>query len=134
MMHRFDIEHRHDGSIRVTCGDHHADSEHGLARKLVNAGAADGPIEAGRVGHVDYRVKSLHAFAAVSLSEGENGFSLGVYKPHPNAQVSEALQHAVSSLVVTLKNRRERSGRYPSRAEGGEAASAAPVGDGDFAP
>ena len=124
MTYRFDMTHRHDGGIRVTCADHHADSERGLARKLVNAGAVDGPIEAGRPGRTDYRVASLHAFAAMALSEGENGFAMRVYKPHPDAQVSEALQHAVSSMVVTVKNRRERPGRYGTSSEGVSGASA----------
>ena len=45
-MYRVDIAPRHDGGINVTCGEHSHHDERGLARKLVNAGAADGPIEA----------------------------------------------------------------------------------------
>jgi len=110
MTYRFNIDHRHDGSIRVTCGEHIHASERGLARKLVNAGAVDSPIEAGRPGRTDYRVGSLHAFAAVALNEGEAGFSAGTYKPHPEAEVSPALERAVAARAVAVKFRRERMG------------------------
>lgn len=125
MTYRFNILHRGDGAVRVTCGEHHADSERGLARKLVNAGAVDGPIEAGRAGRVDYRVASLHAFAAGTLREGEMGFSVATYQPHPEATVSPALQNAVSVRMVAVKFRaEERAGRAMARKAGKAAGDA----------
>lgn len=108
-VYRFDIEHRHDGGVRVTCDglEHH--DERGLARKLVNAGAEDGPIEVGRPGRVDYRVISLHAFAAGALEEGDQGIRIRTYRPHPDAKVSPSLQHAISSRVWAVKNGRKHS-------------------------
>jgi hypothetical protein len=104
MSYRFEIEHRTDGGARVTCGDHEARDERALARKMVNAGAPDGPIEAGRVGHVDYRVRSLHAFAATALYERETGLVVAPYSPHPEATVTPALAHAISSYRGRRKN------------------------------
>jgi hypothetical protein len=123
-MHRFEIEHRSDGGLLATCGEHSDRSERGLARKLVNAGVADGPVEAGRPGRVDYRVPSLHAFAAMALSEGEIGFRMAVYKPHPSATVSPMLEHAVSSCVGRRKNRLEGVGALQPVVGGPETALA----------
>jgi hypothetical protein len=118
MPYRFNIEHRTDGGARVTCGDHEARDERALARKMVNAGAPDGAIEAGRVGHVDYRVRSLHAFAATALKEGDRGLSVVPYAPHPEAEVAPALQTAVSRVVARRKDGVSRSAGVVG-AEGG---------------
>jgi hypothetical protein len=118
MSYRFDIEHRTDGGARITCGDHEARDERALARKMVNAGAADGPIEAGRLGHVDYRVRSLHAFAATALEEGDRGFRVRTYKPHENSTVTPALERAVSRRECARKNGVSRSAGVAG-AEGG---------------
>lgn len=90
MNYRFDIEHRSDG-FRVTACGMDANDERALARKLVNAGHPDGRIEGGRIGRVDWRVGSLHAFAATAISEGDYGLKVAPYKPHPNATVAPAL-------------------------------------------
>jgi hypothetical protein len=107
MTYRFDLNHRSDGSAPATCGEHQARDARALARAMVNAGCADAPLEAGRPGRTDYRAASLHAFAAMSLSEGDRGFRLAVYAPHPEAQVSRALQNAISRCAVAAKNRRQ---------------------------
>jgi hypothetical protein len=118
MSYRFDIEHRTDGGARVTCGDHEARDERALARKMVNGGYLDGPIEAGRVGRIDYRVRSLHAFAATALSEGDRGLYVAPYAPHPEAEVTPALQTAVSRVVAARKFRLSRAAGVVD-AEGG---------------
>ena len=53
------------GSGVARCGDVVAQSSRDLARKLVFAGAEDGPVEAMR----GDRVRSLHAFARTALVE-----------------------------------------------------------------
>jgi hypothetical protein len=102
--YRFDIQHHANGSITATNAGHSANSERGLARKLVEAGLPDGPIEAGRPGCRDYTVASLHHFAAGTLSEGEKGFQRGIYAPYPPREMHPALQHAISRRVEAVKN------------------------------
>lgn len=102
--YRFDIEHYSNGNITVASAGHSANSERGLARKLVEAGLPDGPIEAGRIGRRDYTVASLHHFAAGTLSEGEKGFTRGIYAPYPPRDLHPALQHAISRRVEAGKN------------------------------
>jgi hypothetical protein len=109
--YRFDLTHRSDGSAPATCGEHHARDARSLARAMVNAGCPDAPLEAGRPGSTDYRAPSLHAFAAMSLSEGDRGFRLAVYAPRPESQVSPALQDAISRCAVAVKNRRQEVSR-----------------------
>jgi hypothetical protein len=104
MEYRFEIEHKAAGAVMVTCGDHQARDERALARKMVNAGAPDGVIEAGRAGRIDYRVRSLHAFAATALEEGENGAYVRTYRPHEKAAVGSALQHAIFRRTARVKN------------------------------
>ena len=111
--YRFDIQHHTNGSITATCDGHSASSERALARKLVEADAPDGPIEAGRPGHRDYTVASLHHFAAGTLTEGEKGFQRGIYVPYPAREMHPALQHAVSSRVEARKNRLSGSAATP---------------------
>lgn len=114
-MYRFDIAYRSDGGVRVTCSNDAHHSERGLARKLVNDGAPDGPIEAGRVGRVDYRVASLHAFASRRMVERDaGGLHVVPYEPHPHAQVSPALQHAISASLARVKNRRKAATASPA--------------------
>lgn len=102
--YRFDIQHHTNGSLTATCGRHSANSERGLARKLVEAGLPDGPVGAGRPGKTDYTVASLHHFAAGTLSEGEKGFTRGIYAPYPPRDLHPALRHAISRRVEAGKN------------------------------
>lgn len=102
--YRFDIQHHTNGNITVASAGHSANSERGLARKLVEAGLPDGPIEAGRIGRRDYTVASLHHFAAGTLTEGERGFHRGIYAPYPPREMHQALQHAISRRVEARKN------------------------------
>jgi hypothetical protein len=116
--YRFEIEHRPAGAVRVTCGIYEARDERALARKMVNGGCPDGAIEAGRSGKIDYRVRSLHAFAATALTEGDRGLYVAVYSPHPEAEVTHALQIAISGVVEGRKNRVSRAAGVVG-AEGG---------------
>jgi len=109
MEYRFEIEHKAAGAVLVTCGIYEARDERALARKMVNGGCPDGAIEAGRAGRIDYRVRSLHAFAATALEEGDRGIRVRTYKPHEHSEVTPALQYAVSVRECALKNRREAS-------------------------
>ena len=104
MAYRFDIQHHTNGSLTATCAGHSANSERALARKLVEAGLPDGPMGAGRPGKTDYTVASLHHFAAGTLSEGEKGFTRGIYAPYPPREMHPALQHAISRRVEAGKN------------------------------
>lgn len=122
MTYRFDIEHRGDGSVRVTCGTYEATGERALARKLVNAGAPDGPMVAGLPDSDAYRVASLHRFAAHTLAERDTGLQIEVYKPHPRAEVSPSLERAVSASVEAAKNRREAEAARANGQEGAEGA------------
>ncbi len=62
--YRFDVIFLPSDAYRVRCGDVHGTTLRGLARLLVEGDAADGPIEGGRHGRVDWTVASLHRFAA----------------------------------------------------------------------
>lgn len=92
--HRFDIQHRSNGSILVRCGSLTSDSERGLARLMVEDDAPDGPIEAGPVGKLNWMFRSLHRFAAGCVGRWEEGL-------HP------ALQAAVVTLRADLAQRRQ---------------------------
>jgi hypothetical protein len=100
MKYRFDITHYGNGSVTVMCQEFTASSERVLARLLVESGAPDGSVEAGRVGTRDWTAPSLHAFAAGTLTEGEKGFTSGVYAPYPPRALPPGLEHAVSALVT----------------------------------
>lgn len=97
-MYRFEITYRHDGTAQHACGDHTATDARALARKLVEAGRPDGPIEAGRAGKIDWTAPSLHRFAAVAMMEGDRGFSFKPYAPYPVRDLHPALDHAISVL------------------------------------
>lgn len=71
MTYRFDFEHRSSGALVVRCNGMAADSEHGMARLLVECDFPDGPIEAGVVGRLHYTVRSMHAFAAAGVAAAE---------------------------------------------------------------
>lgn len=109
-MYRFDIQHHANGTMTVTCDDCSAPSERVLARMMVELGMADGPVEAGRDGRVDWMVASLHRFAAVALSEGDKGFSFPPYAPYPPRDLHPALDRAISAL------RRDRKTAAEARA------------------
>ena len=111
MTYRFDVEHRSDGSARITCGSYEAPDSNALARRMVNAGEPDGAISGGRPGRDDWRVRSLHAHAAVSVVEGDAGLGVVPYKPYPGTEVAPALQNAISARAVAIRNRREGVGR-----------------------
>ena len=100
MKYRFDITHYGNGSVTVMCQEFTASSERVLARLLVESGAPDGSVEAGRVGTRDWTAPSLHAFAAGTLAEGDKGFTSGVYAPYPPRALHPALGHAVFALVT----------------------------------
>jgi len=102
--YRFDIEHHSNGSHTATCGKRSANDERKLARQIVEAGLPDGPLGVGRPGRTDYTVASLHHFAAGTLSEGEKGFTRGIYAPYPPREMHPALQHAISRRVEAGKN------------------------------
>jgi hypothetical protein len=119
-MYRFEIDDRSDGGARITCGEHVANDERALARKMVNAGAPDGPIEAGRTSCTDYRVRSLHAFAATAIEDGERGLLVRPYRPHEKSTVTIALQTAISLRECAVKNRRERAAAMVGARKGAE--------------
>jgi len=103
MNHRIDIAFRSNGSVIATAGDHTADSDRALARKMVEAGLPDGPVEIGRPGQTDMRAPSLHLFAAGTLSEGDAGFSKGIYAPYPMRDLHPALDRAIAALREARK-------------------------------
>ena len=103
MNHRINIAFRSNGSVIATAGDHTADSDRALARKMVEAGVADGPVEIGRLGQIDMRAPSLHLFAAGTLSEGDAGFSHGIYAPWPVREINPALERAIAALREARK-------------------------------
>ena len=113
-MIRMDVEFRSNGSAVFTSGEHQAPDAHALARKLVEAGAPDQPIEGGRPGKRDWTARSLHAFAAVTLWEGERGFQTQTYAPYPTRDLHPALQRAISARVERRKNRREARAGTPA--------------------
>jgi len=80
-VYRFDVTFLPGAAIRVSCGALTANDERTLARKLVAAGCPDGVIDGGRIGRTDWRVRSLHAFAATRLVERDRGFSIEALKP-----------------------------------------------------
>jgi hypothetical protein len=96
--YRFDITHSTAGRYTMRCGCLEADSEWGLARKLVEDDAPDAPIEAGREGRLDWTFPSLHRFAvgAVRGSEGVD---------HPE-RLHPALMAAVVATAVARAKRR----------------------------
>lgn len=96
--HRFDIQHRSNGTYVVRCGDLTSDNERTLARRLVEGDAPDGPIEGGREGRSDWTFPSLHRFAAGAVGRWEEGL-------HP------ALQAAVVTLRAEFAQRRAARGR-----------------------
>jgi hypothetical protein len=98
MIYRFDITHHGTGTMTVECQGHTAGSERVLARVLVESGAPDGAVEAGRVGKLDWTAPSLHVVAAGTLSEGDKGFTSGVYAPYPPRVLHPALGQAVFAL------------------------------------
>lgn len=95
-MYRFDTTYRTDGVAVHACNGETATDARALARKLGEAGAEDGPVEAGRIGRRDWMVASLHQFAATTLSEGDRGFKTGVYAPYPPRDLHPALDHAIA--------------------------------------
>lgn len=97
-MYCFEITHRHDGTTQHACSDQAATDARTLARKMVEGGALDAPIEAGRTGRIDWTVPSLHRFAAVAMMEGDRGFSFKPYAPYPTRDLHPALDHAISVL------------------------------------
>ena len=96
--YRFDTTFSTAGRYTMRCGGHEADSEWGLARRLVEDDALDAPIEAGREGWVDWTFPSLHRFAvgAVRGSEGVD---------HPE-RLHPALMAAVVATAVARARRR----------------------------
>ena len=96
--HRFDIEHRSNGSYVVRSGDLSADNERTLARRMVEDDAPDGPIEGGREGKLDWTFPSLHRFAAGAVGRWEEGV-------HP------ALQAAVVRIRDEFAQRRAARGQ-----------------------
>lgn len=111
MIYRFDVAFRSDGACRFTCNGHRHADMHGLARAIVEADAPDGRVEGGRPGKRDWTAPSLHALAAGTLSEGEKGFTRGIYQPYPPRAMHPALEHAVSRATVARKNRVGAGGR-----------------------
>lgn len=106
MTYHFTVEHLPAGRTRFVFGGHQADSEHALARRMVEADMPDAPVTGGRPGCVDWTVGSLHALAAATLSEGERGFSRGVYTPHPSA-ADRGMHPALDRAVCALRERRK---------------------------
>lgn len=94
--YRFDVTPRPGGKSRFTCDDIESPSAHGLARAMVEIGAVDAPVEVGRAGRVDWTSASLHMLAARTLSEGDKGFTRGVYAPFPPRDLHPALAAAVA--------------------------------------
>jgi hypothetical protein len=101
--HRFDVEHRSNGSIVVRCGDLSADSERGLARRLVEEDRPDAPIEGGRPGKLDWTHRSLHRFAADGVA------------PREADQTPERLHPTLAAAVTAL--RAERRAAQAARAK-----------------
>ena len=66
------------------------------------------------MGRTDYRVKSLHRFAAHSVEEGERGIQIRTYRPHEKATVSLALGYAVSRAECAAENRRKARAATPA--------------------
>lgn len=83
----------------ATCGDLHARSLRScaarkLARQMIEAGYPDGPIEVyGQTGVCRYTVRSLYAFARVTLSE-DPSIHKSRWTPHPYSVAGHAAQEA----------------------------------------
>jgi len=71
MTHRFDTTFHSNGSYTLRCAGLEATTERALARRLVESDMPDGPIEGGRVGHLDWTFPSLHRFAAGAVTPSE---------------------------------------------------------------
>ena len=94
--YRFDIEHRSNGSCVVRCGGLSASSEATLARRMVEDDAPDRDIEGGRVGKLDWAVRSLHRFATGAVKAGEDCL-------HPALQAAVVQLGAARAALLELK-------------------------------
>lgn len=106
--YRFDVTHRSNGTMAVSCDDCTAASERTLARMMVELGVPDAPVEGGRHGKRDWTAPSLHRLAAGTITEGERGFAHGIYAPYPPRDMHPELQHAIEQATAARQARVKR--------------------------